>query len=496
MFSTISIYWIISLIIIIGLVIYYSNTIEGLENNSNEASKYNESLNYVNNMLNLISIKLRDGDVRGEAALKRLNSQIEYLTYAKKKFTFMLEQYGLIEQLRKVTTLNIGGIQQEIDDLIEQLRKLTVLNTETLTNTDGTQSEIDGLMEQLRKLKTSTKPNMETSSDTTNTDGTQSDIDDLMEQLRKLTTLNTETPINTDKDTQLEINNIINEISELKTSSDTTNTASIQSDIDTTNIAGIRSKIDNIKEKIQKIIGDKIKTITIESNDINNKMTAMRKNANTETPPDMIYEKLDLIIQGKSTSYGVDASTTYTIPLKDNGDIDSDKFYDYIDDESVKRKADSVDQSGTAWVLDKDGNMVSLASQNKLNDYIKYYEPGTYKYNIQNYTPSYNDSVYLSKTTGKPAFSKFIDNASIKKGICSQYKDFPDKLDEECGKLDKNVCGSVDCCTLLGGSKCVAGNNQGPLSKLHYGNQLIRNRDFYYYKGLCYGNCVKTKTDQ
>ena len=93
-------------------------------------------------------------------------------------------------------------------------------------------------------------------------------------------------------------------------------------------------------------------------------------------------------------------------------------------------------------------------------------------------------------------FSKFIDNASIKKGICSQYKDFPDKLDEECGKLDKNVCGSVNCCTLLGGSKCVAGNNQGPISKLHYGNQMIKNRDFYYYKGLCYGNCVKTKTEQ
>ena len=257
---------------------------------------------------------------------------------------------------------------------------------------------------------------------------------------------------------------------------------------ETNNSPETQKEIDELRQKIDALIK--------ESNIINKQMMDMRKNANTKTPPDMIYEKLDLMIHGKSTSYGTDASTTYTIPLKDNGDIDPEKFYDYIDDESVKRKADSVDQSGTAWVLDKDGNMVSLASQNKLNDYIKYYEPGSYKYDIQNYTPSYEDSVYLSKTTGKPAFSKFIDNASIKKGICSQYKDFPDKLDEECGKLDKNVCGSVNCCTLLGGSKCVAGNNQGPISKLHYGNQMIKNRDFYYYKGLCYGNCVKTKTDQ
>ena len=84
--------------------------------------------------------------------------------------------------------------------------------------------------------------------------------------------------------------------------------------------------------------------------------------------------------------------------------------------------------------------------------------------------------------------------ASLAGGICSHYKDQPEKLEEECAKLDKNICGSTSCCVLLGGSKCVSGTAQGPISKLNYGDVTIRNRDFYYYKGKCYGNCVSRST--
>ena len=84
--------------------------------------------------------------------------------------------------------------------------------------------------------------------------------------------------------------------------------------------------------------------------------------------------------------------------------------------------------------------------------------------------------------------------ASLAGGICSHYKDQPEKLEEECAKLDKNVCGSTSCCVLLGGSKCVSGTAQGPTSNLNYGDITIRNRDFYYYKGKCYGNCVSQTT--
>jgi hypothetical protein len=167
---------------------------------------------------------------------------------------------------------------------------------------------------------------------------------------------------------------------------------------------------------------------------------------------------------------------------------------DYIDDSKINTPEEG---KGVAWVKDKDGNMVPLkpddttSEADKLSNNINYYEPGTYKYGSSTYVPSYEDSIYLSKTTGKSTVTDFIDESSIKGGICNHYKDMPEKLEEECGKLDSNLCAATSCCVLLGGSKCVAGNARGPVSKLHYGDITIRNRDYYYYKGKCYGNCVK-----
>ena len=202
-----------------------------------------------------------------------------------------------------------------------------------------------------------------------------------------------------------------------------------------------------------------------------------------------VYVPLQNMIDGKSSSSGSDPSTTYTLPLLDeDGNFNEDDFYDYIDDDAAKLAAD--ENKGT-WVKDKDGKMINL------DDLIvpdNYYQPGSYKYDSGLYVPSYQDSVYLSKTTGKHTASEYLDMASLAGGICSHYKDQPEKLEEECAKLDKNICGSTSCCALLGGSKCVAGNAQGPISKLNYGDVTVQNRDFYYYKGKCYGNCVSQPT--
>ena len=165
---------------------------------------------------------------------------------------------------------------------------------------------------------------------------------------------------------------------------------------------------------------------------------------------------------------------------------------DYIKEDEIAEEP----QDNVAWVKDKDGNMVELEqgdqneAANKLSDNIKYYEPGTYKYGSSSYVPTYQDSIYLSKTTGQSTVTEVIDNDAISKGICSHYKDYPEKMETECNKLSKNICASTDCCVLFGSSKCVAGNAHGPTSKLNYGDITIRNRDYYYYKGKCYGNCV------
>lgn len=77
-------------------------------------------------------------------------------------------------------------------------------------------------------------------------------------------------------------------------------------------------------------------------------------------------------------------------------------------------------------------------------------------------------------------------------GFCEYYKDSPMFIDNQCLKLDDNVCSSTQCCTLLNGengTKCVAGNEYGPTNKSYYSNTMLGDIDYYYYKGNCYGDC-------
>jgi len=148
-----------------------------------------------------------------------------------------------------------------------------------------------------------------------------------------------------------------------------------------------------------------------------------------------------------------------------------------------------TDVRGVAFVAGPDGKMTSLQPTGELGGSPTYYEPGTYKFGSATYVPTYEDSIYLSKTTGKSTLSSYLDEASIKGGSCSYYKNQPDKLEEMCMAVDKNNCGAMSCCVLLGGSKCVSGNKLGPYNKLNYGDITVRDKDYYYYMGKCYGNC-------
>ena len=133
--------------------------------------------------------------------------------------------------------------------------------------------------------------------------------------------------------------------------------------------------------------------------------------------------------------------------------------------------------------------MVALKPTGDLGAGSTFYEPGTYKFGSATYVPSYEDSVYLSKTTGQSSTSSYLDPATMMGGACSYYKDQPDKLEEMCLAIDKNNCGAMSCCVLLGGSKCVSGSALGPRNKLNYGDITLRDKDYYYHDGKCYGNC-------
>jgi len=146
------------------------------------------------------------------------------------------------------------------------------------------------------------------------------------------------------------------------------------------------------------------------------------------------------------------------------------------------------DPIGTTWIYDKDGKKVLYPSTN-VQGSITYYTPGSYPFGTANYVPNYEDSTFLSKITGLSTTMKVKSTAEMLGGFCSFYKNQPDKMEEACKNTDINTCASNNCCVLLGGSNCVSGNEAGPYQKTNYGDIFIRNKDFYYYQGKCYGNC-------
>jgi len=162
-------------------------------------------------------------------------------------------------------------------------------------------------------------------------------------------------------------------------------------------------------------------------------------------------------------------------------------FHDSIED--IKAQNDMYDISfGSITVLDKDGNLVVLPRSQIQGD-ITYYSPGSYTFGATSYVPQYEDSVYLSRTTHMPTMADY--RSSFKKaGFCEADKDSPFAIEQKCNALDKDACASTSCCVLLGGAKCVAGNETGPTIKNNYGDILLRNKDSYTYMGKCYGNCA------
>jgi hypothetical protein len=179
----------------------------------------------------------------------------------------------------------------------------------------------------------------------------------------------------------------------------------------------------------------------------------------------------------------------------------------------LKAEVDAVNNTGADKAANKaktDDLMAKIAKvvNDKKNDYIlkldltdklgtvTYNEPGYFRFGPSSYVPNYEDSVYLSRLTDVNWKTPVVDMASKVTnsgaqlgGFCSFNKSNPGQTELECNKLDKNTCAATSCCALLGGQKCVAGNESGPTMKSNFSDIYIRNKDHYYYQGKCYGNC-------
>ena len=144
---------------------------------------------------------------------------------------------------------------------------------------------------------------------------------------------------------------------------------------------------------------------------------------------------------------------------------------------------------GKMWVKDKDGSLLSIPYSDAKNTTL-YYETGSYPFGPSSYVPNYEESTLLSKYSNKiNVDSNIYGSASKKSGFCEATKSSMYEREQKCNQIHHDMCASTDCCVLLGGEKCVAGNQNGPSIKANYSDFLIVNRDYYYYKGKCFGNC-------
>ena len=124
-----------------------------------------------------------------------------------------------------------------------------------------------------------------------------------------------------------------------------------------------------------------------------------------------------------------------------------------------------------------------ISQPNMTGSYPIYNEGGT------GFVQTY-DQLYKSSTTNMSQVGVVPIAPYISGGFCQRLANQPLELERRCNELKQDVCATTNCCVLLGGTKCVAGNEQGPINQANYSDFLLKNRDQYYYQGKCYGNCT------
>ena len=82
--------------------------------------------------------------------------------------------------------------------------------------------------------------------------------------------------------------------------------------------------------------------------------------------------------------------------------------------------------------------------------------------------------------------SNFLESA-FREDVCEKYRNDYNTLEEKCNNLSPENCKVPSCCVLLNGSKCVAGDMNGPIFLTEEG--ITIDYQYYYNKNKCYGNC-------
>lgn len=188
---------------------------------------------------------------------------------------------------------------------------------------------------------------------------------------------------------------------------------------------------------------------------------------------------------GKTTSEIISDLNKSTEPPKFTIDT-----HEYIPTIKAEPSKSSVDEVTLNPQLDINGNN-STYKFGEVSPPITYIPSDASRPYPVKYVPNYENSIYLSRTSGESQVGYTYNTSLNTNGFCAQNSNSFDDIDKNCSALNLSTCASTTCCVLLGGSKCVAGNMRGPLSKSNYIDPFLKNKDLYYYQGKCYGNCEK-----
>ena len=202
---------------------------------------------------------------------------------------------------------------------------------------------------------------------------------------------------------------------------------------------------------------------------------------------DLVKDKLKKggadLYQQRITQMTSDTATKSANNIAYNADVSDVKYHD--DPSKLS------DPQRDIMIKGPDGKMIKWSDAVKID--ARYNNSGYSRYSPTNYVPDYEDSVFLSRFSSYTAKAPIVDYGfglgSDKSGFCKASESNPSETETQCNKLDANTCAATSCCALLGGTKCVAGNESGPINKANYSDISVAERDYYYFQGKCYGNC-------
>ena len=215
---------------------------------------------------------------------------------------------------------------------------------------------------------------------------------------------------------------------------------------------------------------------------INNIQNLINATSPTDTVKIQGYKQEIENLQQQKLSIMEDNTTSNKMYNSDNLDIT------YHADPTQEIPSDENDLIvGRMWIKDKNGNLKSVP-YDEVKNTTHYYPAGSYVFNPPTYVPDYEESVFLSKLTNLPTLMGI--NTPCTDDFCADTADSTIDRETRCNALDHTSCGKSNCCVLFGGEKCVAGDSRGPSILSNYSDITIINRDYYYYKGTCYGNCT------